>query len=363
MQLQSYKFRAVYNNQWYDAAQVEAQYFADGKLRTTQDLYDSRFSRSYFYDHVGSLRQSYSGVYNQTFQHDAFANTTNRESGVWSQWDAFTASWVNGRNTAWQYDANGSVRFDNDFEYTYDAKGLNSKARNLSDNLWISQTNNADGWMTKRSTGDATATFSTTYYLRSTVLGGKVVAEYNAGGQQQKRFVYLDGQLLGSEPSDPSNFHLHHVNPLTGSRGESFWSGVGGAYFATVEPDSSGVIDVGFSDPNDVPPPPPEEPDIASIVPGLNGKCRVEGIQSSFGCYLALRMLAGKTALRCPNDDCDAHLMTVTHTIGGQVASTSRFYVTAGDPGWDGSLDGTYTWGSQPGEKNCKSNPRALKKQ
>src|SRR5215211_5832374 len=103
--------------------------------------------------------------------------------------------------------------------------------------------------------------------------------------------------------------------------------------------------------------PPPEEPDIASMVPGPNGQCRIEGIQSSFGCYLALRMLAGKSALRCPNDDCDAHLMTVTRTVGGQVAATSRFYVTAGDPGWDGSLDGTYTWAPEMNNKIDLSDP------
>jgi hypothetical protein len=55
-------------------------------------------------------------------------------------------------------------------------------------------------------------------------------------------------------------------------------------------------------------------------------------------------MLAGQTALRCPNDDCDAHLITVSQTIGGKLAATSKFFVTAGDPGWDGSLDGTYGW-------------------
>ena len=344
LKLQSYKIRAVSNNQWYDAAHVESQYYADGSLRTTQDLLDPRFSRSFSFDHVASLRQAGSGVYNQTFQHDAFGNTTNRQSGVWTQWDTFTATWINGRNqnTEWQYDANGNVRFDTDFEHTYDAKGRNTKLRSLSNNQWISQSINAEGQMTKRSTGSATATFSTTYYLRSTVLGGKVVAEYNQAGQQQKRYVYFDGQLLATD--DANNFVLEHRNPLTGSRGQSFWSGISGVYYATAEPDSSGVVDVGFSDPNEVPPLPPAEPDIASILPGPSGQCRVEGIQSEFGCYLALRMLAGKTALRCLNDDCDARLITVTRTIGGELAAMSRFYVTAGEPGWDGSLDGKYSW-------------------
>jgi YD repeat-containing protein len=344
MQLQSYKIKEFFNNQWIDVAHVEPQYFADGSVRTTQDFLDPRFNRSYSFDHVGSLRQAGSGVYNQTFQHDAFGNTTNRQSGIWSQSDTFTATWVNGRNqnTGWQYDADGNVRFDTDFEYTYDAKGLNSKLRDLSNNLWIAQSANAEGQMTKRSTGDATATFTTTYYLRSTVLGGKVVAEYNPAGQQQKRYVYFDGKLLATD--DANNFFLEHVNPLTGSRGESRWSGNGGTYSATAEPDSSGVVDVGFSDPNNVPPPPPEEPDIASILPGPSGQCRVEGIQSEFGCYLALRLMTGGSALRCPNDDCNAHLMTVTQTVGGKIAAVSRFYVTAGDPGWDGSLDGAYGW-------------------
>jgi len=108
--------------------------------------------------------------------------------------------------------------------------------------------------------------------------------------------------------------------------------------------------------------PPPEEPDIASMVPGPNGQCRIEGIQSSSSCYLALRMLAGKSALRCPNDDCDAHIMTVTRTVGGQVAATSRFFVTAGDPGWDGSLDGTYTWAPELNNKIDLSDPNQAKR-
>lgn len=344
LKLQSYKIKEVYNNEWSDAAHVEPQYYADGAVSSTQDFLDPRFSRVFSFDHVGSLRQAGSAVYNQTFQHDAFGNITNRESGVWSQWDTFTATYVNGRNQnpLWHYDANGSIRFDDDFEYTYDAKGLNTKLRTLSNNLWISQTDNAEGQMIKRSTGDATSTFSTTFYLRSTVLGGKVVAEYNSAAQQQKRYAYLDGQLLATD--DPPNFNLEHTNPLTGSRGQSFWSGISGVYFPTVEPDSSGVVDVGFSDPNDVPPPPPEEPDIASILPGASGQCRVEGFQSEFGCYLALRLMAGGSAVRCPNDDCNARIITVTHLIGGEIATISRFWATAGDPGWDGSLDGTYRW-------------------
>jgi YD repeat-containing protein len=345
LKLQSYKIQSVYNNQWYDSAHVEPQYYADGSLRSTQDFIDPRFSRSFSFDHVGSLRQAGSGVYNQTFQHDAFGNITNRESGIWTEWEYFSATWINGRNQnqAWHYDASGNVRFDDNFEYTYDAKGQNTKLRKLSDNLWISQIDNAEGQMIKRSTGDATSTFSTTFYLRSTVLGGKVVAEYNSAAQQQKRYTYLNGQLLGTD--DPPNFYLEHTNPLTASRGQSFWAGVSGVYDPTSEPDSSGIVDVGFSDPNDVPPPPPEEPDIASILPGANGQCRVEGMQSEFGCYLALRLLAGGSAVRCPNDDCNARLMTVTHTIGGEIKSISKFWVTAGDPGWDGSLDGTYGWG------------------
>jgi hypothetical protein len=140
----------------------------------------------------------------------------------------------------------------------------------------------------------------------------------------RRRYAYLDGHLLATEPIDSSNFVLEHINPLTGSRGQSFWNGSGGSYYPTVEPDSSGVVDVGFSDPNDIPPAPPEEPDIASILPGPSGQCRVEGIQSEFGCYLALRLLAGKSALRCLNDDCDAHQITVTQTIGGKVDAEAR---------------------------------------
>lgn len=53
------------------------------------------------------------------------------------------------------------------------------------------------------------------------------------------------------------------------------------------------------------PPLPPEEPDVASLFPGFaSGRCRLEGI--AVDCAWAMNLLAGNTAARCPNDDCDA---------------------------------------------------------
>jgi len=42
-----------------------------------------------------------------------------------------------------------------------------------------------------------------TYYLRSSVLGGQVVAEINSSGALQRGYVYLDGELFGRAAKQP----------------------------------------------------------------------------------------------------------------------------------------------------------------
>ena len=299
LQLQRYHVTSV----WGDYKLVDFEYSPDGKPRTIHDRVDPRFTRGYNFDQAGRLNESYNGGYDQIYQYNAFGDITNRDNWFWSgPMSRFTANYVNGRsqNSQWQYDAQGNVRFDNDVEYRYDASGENTSVRELVGNVTVSQTVDADEEMVKRV---RTAPFDneTTYYLRSTVLDGKILTELNASAQPLKHYAYLDGEVLVTIlPTVAGGFGWHHEVPITGSRGQSGSAG----YSAISEPDSMGV-DVGFTDPYSGPPEEPHDPDLASLYPGLEfaGRCRLEGIR--FDCALAKRLLSSELATRCPNDNCN----------------------------------------------------------
>jgi len=54
-----------------------------------------------------------------------------------------------------------------------------------------------------------------TYYLRSSVLGGQVTAEINAGGVGTRGYVYLGGQLLAVQQA---GVNWMHEDPVTKSK-------------------------------------------------------------------------------------------------------------------------------------------------
>ncbi len=82
-----------------------------------------------------------------------------------------------------------------------------------------------------------------TYLVRSSVLGGRVVTELNGQGIKQKGYVFVGTQVIARQENNVVVWQ--HVNPLTGSSGESF---ADGSYMITNEPDPMGV-NVGTEDP------------------------------------------------------------------------------------------------------------------
>jgi hypothetical protein len=56
---------------------------------------------------------------------------------------------------------------------------------------------------------------TTTYYLRSTVLGGKVIAEISPSGAWQRRYVYAGEQLVAVQSG--GNYFVHQ-DPITKSQ-------------------------------------------------------------------------------------------------------------------------------------------------
>lgn len=71
---------------------------------------------------------------------------------------------------------------------------------------------------------------TTTYYLRSSILGGKTVSEINVEGEKSKGYIYANGALIAEQVActgcNPA-FYIkwHEVNPLTGGRAEVLHDG------------------------------------------------------------------------------------------------------------------------------------------
>lgn len=74
-----------------------------------------------------------------------------------------------------------------------------------------------------------------TYYLRSSVLGGQVVAEISSGGALQRGYVYLGGQLLAVQQSNAVSWI--HQDPFVKSKRVTNGSG---AVVSTIELDPWG---------------------------------------------------------------------------------------------------------------------------
>ncbi|HLN98460.1 MAG TPA: RHS repeat-associated core domain-containing protein [Pyrinomonadaceae bacterium] len=76
-----------------------------------------------------------------------------------------------------------------------------------------------------------------TYYLRSTVLGGQVVAELTGGGGLQRSYIYLGGQLLALKLASGYNYWVHE-DPVTKSKRVT---DIFGAVVSTIELDPWGA--------------------------------------------------------------------------------------------------------------------------
>jgi YD repeat-containing protein len=240
---------------------MQFDYYADGATKYAHDTVDERFDRAYSYDHVATLKEAYSGSeardyvnstnsgtqtgpYRQSYQHDAFGNMTQRDNRFWTRSDIFIASYANNRKQGFNYDAAGNLLADADIVYSYDAAGHNvSLFGAASNNRTISVVYDGDGAVTKRTETQQNTQASLTYYVRSSVLGGRIVAELNQSGQKQKGYVFANGEVLAEQVNNGVNWR--HENPITGSQGIS---STNGGFDAQAEPDPTGV-NVGFEDP------------------------------------------------------------------------------------------------------------------
>jgi len=357
-------------------------YYDDGRLRFADNnagLLADRFDRANTYDEIGSVIEAYSGSeardfingtisdgigpYRQSYRHDPFGNLTSRVSRAWSGGiETLGASYVNNRrqSSPWQYDPDGRLKQDENLQYDYDSTGKNRSTFDPAANVRSTFVNDGDSRVVKRVDTSSAGSF-TSYFVRSSVLGGLTITELNQSGQKQKGYVFDGKDLFAVQEFNAVTWN--HIDPLTGSGGQSLQ---GGSFKRTTEFDPSGV-NVGLNIPSGgkvtLSPDsiyPTLIADEGSCLPSNPNctRCYLDGFQ--IGCDRAGVLQEVGAAERCLNNDCGPHLITVTGTTTDGQTVESSFWASLGSPGWDGSLDGTYKTNTSRFDINNPSDARTL---
>lgn len=203
-----------------------------GRPDFAQSLYDATLDRAWTYDQVGRLAVAYTGVeahadwgtatgpYAQGFGYDVYGNITARAG--WGGVNAEYTANVNARNQVTSlsvpngptYNFNygpetanaGYLLSDGQQSYQYDATGQQTSA---SGNGGLTMGYDGNGLRVQK-----TENGQTIYYLRSTVLGGQVVAEFN-GSTWQRGYIYTGGQLLAIQDVTENRILWVHQEPYT----------------------------------------------------------------------------------------------------------------------------------------------------
>lgn len=370
-------------------------YYPDGKVKFATDYYVRSFysisdhDRAYQYDHVGRLQKGLSsadandfvngtqtgfhgGPFQQTYTRDVWDNLVNRTGTYWGVDDTTTGTQtydLHNRNTAWTYDAAGNLLSMNEpppnqltftaAVHTYDAAGRHirvsqttSRPSPTNPNLTLTTTSTSaaiydgDGRQVKRLQIDQTNSNQaqgTTYYLRSSVLGGQVITDYDENGTRRNSYVYAGSNLVYEQLNGQSLWHV--TNPLTGDARDTDSAG---KLVNETHLDPEGV-DTGATDPgsmqgDDEPVPLPHAGAYAAFLPhslGGSGRCTVDGME--IGCGFVDSLLRSGAAEECLDGNCGKQQVTmIGRDRNGNVIGRTTFDVLPGQPGWNGHLDGTY---------------------
>jgi len=196
-----------------------------GRVEFARNQDDETLDRYFAYDHVGRLFVSrsgnearlavgeqvpllYNGPYSHNYQYDKWGNITARE-GWGGDNPVFTATYTNNKRNGLTYDAAGNMTNTGAMSFTYDATG--QQATVSYSGYLLQQYYDGDGLRVKKNENGAI-----TYYLRSTVLGGQIVAEISGSGTLQRGFVYLGSQLLAVQQSNAVSWV--HQDPIVKSK-------------------------------------------------------------------------------------------------------------------------------------------------
>ena len=199
-----------------------------GRAVYAQNLTDPTLDRAWNYDHAGrpthfttgSNARHYTGQggtvlndgpFSQGYSFDVFGNRTYFEGwgGIGGTGRIDTATYTNNRRNGYSYDAAGNLTNDLGQTFTYDATGQQT----LASYSGYSLQQNYDG---DRLRVKKVENGTTTYYLRSSVLGGQIVAELSGAGTWMRGYVYLGDDLLAVQQN--LSVSWVHQDPLVKSK-------------------------------------------------------------------------------------------------------------------------------------------------
>ncbi len=249
----------------YHFVNASYQYHHDGTIKLAQNGNPIK-DRAYSYDVAARLQTAYSGVearefvnntsggtpdgpYRHSYTYDQWDNQSSVDSSFWSRGgETFLEYDANNRVPTWSYDAEGNVLSRNEtatfspFEpgrYSYDAAGreIGSTQKrstfNIEEGVGYVLTN--DFVNTQKHDGDGQVVdysvlrhmyvnthFSSTvggrvFLLRSTVLAGRAISEYDANGAWSSTHVFAGNERIGQVgPTVPGGGLWHNFDPVTG---------------------------------------------------------------------------------------------------------------------------------------------------
>jgi YD repeat-containing protein len=347
------------------------QYYNDGRVLFASDYQsDAQTSgiqdRAYSYDHEGRLLNALTGTdarnfvnginsnvgdgpYTFAYTYDEWDNQLSRTGRYWSQDDVdqetFTPS--TGRNQAWSYDPDGRLVSRNEqspngltyapARFTYDAAGRQAQMTQTTSRpnpnphnstIWTTAVTQADTYdgdglgverVTTSQLNSNLPTSAATYYLRSSVLGGRIVSEYDSSGVRQTSYAWAGANVLAQQTgaNTTPSLRWEHLNPVTGDGRET--DPTGKIVNAThLDPDA---VDAGESDPLAGSAGDPSgggsdsaiEGRVAALMSGyFDMKCSIDGMLT--GCAVAGAAVASGAAAECPDNDCGPRSVTVIIT-------------------------------------------------
>jgi RHS repeat-associated protein len=160
---------------------------------------DGPYSHGYEYDYWGNLTHRYG------WGGEVQGGGAGQTSDIYYYYD------IHNHRTGFSYDNAGNLTFDGGQNFTYDATGQQTNASYSGYSL--QQSYDCDRLRVKKVENG-----STTYYLRSTVLGGQVVAEinwYSVAWGWTRGYVYAGSQLLAVQQG---GVNWMHEDPITKSK-------------------------------------------------------------------------------------------------------------------------------------------------
>lgn len=335
--------------------QQDYLYYGDGNLRFSGDPNDEArlFNRSYEYDSVSRITEAQTGTqasgipqpdltqlpYSLSYSYNAFNNVLNWGGSNWTHGAGGDPhSYTNNRMADWDYDADGRMTSTNYLPtdmwnyYTYDLDGqisgrfvgaLPVNGIGGSDKR-IYQYRDGDGQLVKEKTyhktGSVVQIDKAFYFIRSTVLGGKLLTETTTNGAKNRTLVYANDTVVAIQRgfdaynnpspntvwqySDPSETSVRSLN----SNGNEIRIN---NESAELDPFASVV---GFEAP------PPDPIDHLSYGPyhsfGTSFTCLLDGVETP--CNLVQQLVGSGAAEVCPYNSCGPITLYINSPITGK---------------------------------------------